>query len=130
MTRVLVDTSVWRHFFIGRGNAQDRHALEALLDEDGELLTHDAIIGELVLGGLGPRQEMLLERLPKAPPVTDAEVIAFIKHRKLMRRGIGWVDVHLLASALVAPATFWSADSKLSDVATELAIAFSSKSRR
>ena len=124
MSMVLVDTSVWRHFFAGRSSAADKAALEALLDEDGALLLHVAVIGELVLGGVSSRQEALLSSLPQAPSVADGEVMLFIRHRKLERRGIGWVDAELLASALVAGAELWSVDRALSAVADELGVAF------
>jgi predicted nucleic acid-binding protein len=122
---VLVDTSVWRRFFSGKGGAKIKHALGALLDEDDALLIHTAVLGELVLGGLSPREEALLGRLPRAPQISDGEVLAFIRQRKLVRRGIGWVDAHLLASALVASAKLWSADARLGEVAADLEIAFS-----
>lgn len=124
MTPVLVDTSVWRRFFAGKSSVESRQSLEALLDEDGAVLVHTAVVGELVLGGLSAREESLFGRLPFAPNITDEEVLTFIKRRKLARRGIGWVDAQLLASALVATSTLWTADRKLIEVATALGIAF------
>lgn len=96
--------------------------MHALLDEDGGVLLHEAVIGELVLGGLAERDEELQRRLPLAPELSSSEVLAFIRRRQLVRRGIGWVDAHLLASCLVASALLWSFDKRLADVAAELRI--------
>jgi predicted nucleic acid-binding protein len=56
--------------------------------------------------------------------VPHADVVAFVRDRKLNGRGIGWIDAHLLASALVGRLTLWTADSPLATVATELGIAY------
>ena len=67
----------------------------------------------------------LLGRLPSAPTATHAEALRFLERRALMGRGIGFVDVHLLASAaLAAPARLWTRDRRLAAVATELDLAF------
>lgn len=124
MTAVLLDTSVWRKYFTGRMGVRAARVVGDLLDGDAELLVHPAVLGELVLGGLSPREEALLGRLPAAPAVADAEVLGFVRQRKLTRRAVGWVDVHLLASALVAPAALWSLDADLSKLAAELEVAF------
>lgn len=59
MNRTLVDTSVWRAFFAGRGSAS---RLGAQLEESGVVLVHPLVVGELVLGGLSPNEERLLRR--------------------------------------------------------------------
>ena len=123
MTPVLVDTSVWRRYFAGKTTRRETGALQVLLDEDGALAVHEAVLGELVLGGLAAREEELLRRLPIAPELESAEVLAFVKHRNLARRGVGWVDAHLLASALVLPGLLWTADRRLKEAAAELGIA-------
>jgi predicted nucleic acid-binding protein len=114
---VLVDTSVWRRFFSGGAAAK---ALGGLLEEDGVVLTHGWVLGELMLGGLAEREEKLLRRLPTAPLVAESEVLEFVRHRRLARRGIGWVDANLLASALVASASLWTLDVALAALAAEL----------
>jgi hypothetical protein len=118
---VLVDTSVWRRYF---GGAQSVRRLGDLLDEDGAVLTHPFIIGEMVLGGLSPREEELFVRLPSAGTVPHEEVLGFVRRRRLMRHGIGWVDAHLLASTLVCSARLWSVDGDLSAAAADLGVDF------
>jgi predicted nucleic acid-binding protein len=118
---VLVDTSVWRQFFAG---SPPFRVLGDLLDEDGVVLTHPFILGELVMGGLSGREEELFSRLATARPIADEEVLDMVKRRRLTRRGIGWVDAHLLASALASSALLWSADKDLAAAAAELDAAF------
>lgn len=78
------------------------------------------VLGELVLGGLAHREEELLRRLPRAAHVPEDEVLVFVQQRQLARRAIGWVDAHLLASALVDGALLWSLDRALARVADRL----------
>ncbi len=124
MSSVLVDASIWRRFFAGCADAHTARTLEALLDEDGAVLIHPAVIGELVLGGLSAREERLLAHLPSASEVSNAELLEFVRYRKLQRRGIGWVDCRLLASAAVADAALWALDHKLAAAAADLKLAF------
>lgn len=124
MKPVLVDTSVWRRYLAGKTTASDTRTLADLLDEDGAVLLHEAVIGELVLGGLAAREEALLHRLPRARELANGDVLAFVRQRKLSRRGIGWVDAHLLASTLVMAATLWSFDASLAAVARDLHSAY------
>lgn len=121
MTAVLVDTSVWRRYF---GGSPGVGALADLLDEDGVVLVHPFVLGELVLGGLSAREESLFTRLPSAPVVAHEEVLAFVRRRKLARRGVGWIDAHLLASALATSAALWSSDARLAAAAAELGAEF------
>ena len=121
MTAVLVDTSVWRRYFSGSPGTS---ALSDLLEEDGTVLVHPFVLGELVLGGLSAREEGLFARLPSATVLAHEEVLGFVKRRKLARRGLGWVDVHLLASALASSAVLWSADLPLAAAADEIGAGF------
>jgi predicted nucleic acid-binding protein len=118
---VLVDTSVWRRYFAGAAAVK---ALADLLDEDGAVLVHPFVVGELVLGGLSAREEALFARLPAAPVVPHDEVLAFVRRRRLTRRGIGWVDAHVLASALARGGALWSVDGPLSAAAADLDVRF------
>ena len=92
---ILVDTSVWIDHF----RSNDPALVSALTA--GFVSTHPFVIGELACGSLKNRGELiaLLQQLPSAPVATNAEALAFIEGRSLMGRGIGYVDVHLLASA-------------------------------
>lgn len=119
MKPVLVDTSVWRRYFSGAASVR---RLGDLLDEDGAVLVHPFIVGEMVLGGLSTREEGLFVRLPSAGVVPHEEVLELVRRRRLVRRGIGWVDAHLLASALTSSAVLWSVDADLSAVAADLGI--------
>ena len=118
---VLVDTSVWIRFLSGRQPfARD---LDQLLDRD-EVLAHDLVEGELLIGDRGGRPVLLAsyQQLSRAPTLSHAEVVVLTRSRKLHGRGIGWVDAHMLASALIARAPLWTADARLSAIASELHI--------
>ena len=98
------------------------------LIEDQVVLTHDLVIAELAVGNLGPagvRKEILagLARLPKAPSVELAEVLTLVEQESLERRGLGAVDVHLLASARIARALVWTSDKHLAAAAEDLGTA-------
>jgi predicted nucleic acid-binding protein len=117
---ILADTSVWVDFF-RRGDK----AFAALL-EAGEVSTHPFVIGELALGFLDNRTSVLkeLELLPSVPVAQSSEILAFIDQHQLMGCGVGYVDIHLLASTyLSAPARLWSRDKRLAKVAAELSVA-------
>jgi predicted nucleic acid-binding protein len=118
---ILVDTSVWVDHL--------RSPSSALADEldGGRVLTHPFVIGELAGGNLRNRGEILrlLARLPSVPTATHEEALEFLERRALMGRGIGFVDVHLLASAaLAAPARLWTRDRRLASIARALRLAF------
>jgi len=114
---MLVDTSVWVDHLRKRNPT-----LVALL-ESGEVLTHPFVIGELACGNLAHRAKVLgaLAELPLAPTASHEEVLDFLEERKLMGRGLGWIDLHLLASSILAKVSLWSTDKRLSAVAHEIA---------
>jgi len=124
---VLVDTSVWIRFLAGR--APFAAGLDSLLDRD-EVLAHELVFGELLIGDRGGRSALLAsyEKLLRAPAVSDAEVVDLVRSRKLYGCGVGWIDVHLLASALVANTVVWTADPRLADLAGELHVAYVGRS--
>lgn len=113
---ILVDTSVWVDHF-RNGNAR----LQALLERN-EVLTHPFVIGELFCGTLRKRAEVLglLQALPRATAVTDDEAMALVEGRRLWGRGVGWVDIHLLASAILSHAHLLTLDKRLSALSDEL----------
>ena len=123
---ILVDTSVWiGHLRIGEP------MLTALLERTG-VLGHVFVRGELACGNLRRRREILglLDELPQAPLATDREAMDLIERDRLMGRGIGYVDVHLLASVLLAPgANLWTHDARLANVARELGVGFQPSAR-
>ena len=117
---ILVDTSIWVDH-LRAGNAK----LAALLT-DGRILTHPFVVGELALGALRQRRAVLIDLsdLPEAVVATDAEVLRFIDQHVLFGRGVGYIDVHLLAAArLTAGAKLWTYDRSLHDVAHALGLA-------
>jgi predicted nucleic acid-binding protein len=116
---VLVDTSVWVDF-LRRGDA----TLKQLL-EDGEVLVHPFVIGELALGNLSSGSGLLsmLSVLPSAQVATHEEVMGFIERHELSGAGLGYVDAHLLASVrLTGQSQLFTRDRKLSRVARQLAL--------
>jgi predicted nucleic acid-binding protein len=121
MKPVLVDTSVWRRYFAGSETVRQ---LGDLLDEDDAVLLHPFVIGEMVLGGLSTHEEKLVRQLPSAALVSHDEVLAMVRTRRLMRRGIGWVDAHLIASALVSSALLWTVDVALAAAASDVKVSF------
>ena len=120
---VLVDTSVWIRFLSDRGPYAT--GLERLLTED-EVSGHHLVYGELLIGDNGGRKHLLASygRIYQAPAVPHQEVVAFVRARQLGGRGIGWIDAHLLASALVGQMSLWTADLRLAETAKELGIAY------
>ena len=119
---ILVDTSVWIDHL-----REGAPALTTALEE-GSVLMHPFVLGELACGNLKNRREVLrlLGDLPGAPMATDAEARAYIERRALMGRGIGYLDIHLLASvALAGSARLWTRDRRLAEVAAELKLAYS-----
>lgn len=113
---MLVDTSVWVDHF-----RQSDAALGALLIRE-EVECHPFIIGELACGSLHRRSEVLslLQALPHVPVGGQSEVLAFVERHRLMARGIGWIDAHLLASASLAGSLLWTRDRRLSEIARTL----------
>ena len=113
---MLVDTSVWVDH-LRRGNPQLRDLLNR-----GEVECHPFVIGELACGSLHRRVEMLslLQSLPRVPVCSHDEVLLFVERRRLMSRGIGWIDAHLLASALLAQSPLWTHDRRLAEIARTL----------
>lgn len=120
---VLVDTSVWIRFLSNR--APFAAELERLLGEDA-VAGHELVYGELLVGDRGGRKALLnsYEWMEQIPSVPHGDVAAFVRARRIHGRGIGWIDAHLLASALVAGVRLWTADGPLDTVAGELGIAY------
>jgi predicted nucleic acid-binding protein len=120
---VLVDTSVWIRFLSNR--APYAAELDRLLERD-EASGHPFVYGELLMGDKGGHREVLeiYTLISHAPVVPHGEVVTFARERRLHGRGVGWVDVHLLASALVGRLKLWTTDARLTAVARELGVAY------
>lgn len=117
---ILVDTSIW----IDHLRHTEPELVQALTN--GQVMTHPFVIGELACGNLNNRAALLrdLRTLPQAAVVTEREALAFIDGRRLMGRGIGYIDVHLLASVVLAGgAVLWTRDRRLAAIAQELGVA-------
>lgn len=117
---ILPDASVWIDH-LARPNAVFARAFEL-----GNVVAHPFVIGELSLGSLKNRRDYIarLNDLPHAPVATTAEVAALIEWHQLYSRGIGYVDVHLLASArMMADARLWTRDKRLHAQAERLGVA-------
>ncbi|HEY4482409.1 MAG TPA: type II toxin-antitoxin system VapC family toxin [Candidatus Brocadiaceae bacterium] len=117
---VLVDTSVWV-VHLRNGNI----GLETLLNE-GHVVCHPFIVGELACGNLKNRAEILslLQALPVATHVEHEEVMKFIEDHALMGKGLGYIDIHLIASAVLTEIPLWTVDKKLSEVSSKLGIGY------
>jgi predicted nucleic acid-binding protein len=118
---ILVDTSVWVDH-LRSGDAQ----LAALL-ERGSVLMHPFVVGEIACGSLTHRAAILelLRELPTAAIAESDEVLGFIERHFLHGKGIGYVDVHLLASvALTQGASLWTRDKRLQAAADDLGCAY------
>ncbi|WP_081651296.1 type II toxin-antitoxin system VapC family toxin [Cupriavidus sp. WS] len=114
---ILVDTSVW----IDHISASDPLLVSLLAEE--RVLVHSFVIGEISLGSLRNRDVVLgaLLDLPRAPTATPEETFYLIEREGLFNRGIGYVDISLLASARLHPGvTIWTRDKRLKNVADEL----------
>jgi predicted nucleic acid-binding protein len=119
---ILADTSVWVDHLRKRDEA-----LFAWLNE-GRIITHPFVVGELAMGNLPKRSVVLesLKRLRQATIASDAEVLDFIERADIAGRGIGYVDAHLLAAVRITQgASLWTRDKRLAAVAQRLALATS-----
>ena len=115
---VLVDTSVWVSHF------KKVDSLLVHLLVNGEVACHPFVIGELACGRIKNRNEILslLKALPVVQVAEHGEILQFIEANGLMGMGIGLVDVHLLASALLNGAPLWTYDKKLRSAASKLKV--------
>jgi len=113
---ILVDTSVW----IDHLRRSEKRLLHLL--ETGTVLTHPLVIEEIACGHLRDRVEItaLLHALPSAPVATHSEVMGLISNKILYGIGIGAIDVHLIASAMLAKGKIWSNDKALIRASTRL----------
>jgi predicted nucleic acid-binding protein len=118
---ILVDTSVWIDHF--RRNSRQ---LVALLEAE-EVVLHPFVLGELACGNLQNRKEIiaLLHALPGCTKAEDDEVLFFIERHRLMGRGVGLIDMHLLASCQLDSCLLWTRDKRLKAIAEQMGLCFS-----
>ena len=118
---ILADTSVWIHHF-----RESNPDLMTLLVA-GQVATHTFVIGELACGNLPQRTSTLhdLDCLPKADVCLDKEVLEFLEKHQLPGNGIGYIDAHLLTSALISDYPLWTRDKRLAELANKLGCAYS-----
>jgi hypothetical protein len=118
---IIVDTCIW----IDQLRQPEERLAELLLEL--RALLHPYVLGELALGSLPPRQTYLrsMKRLPRPRVARQYEVLRMVEAEKLYATGIGYVDVHLLASARLTPGTMvWTRDGRLHSQAERLGLAF------
>ena len=115
---VLVDTSVWV------SHLRDGNVELANLLNNGSVLCHPLIVGELACGNLKDRAAILsfLKLLPMSIEAEHEEVLSFIERNRLMGQGVGHIDAQLVASALLTSVPIWTLDQKLAQVADRLHI--------
>ena len=117
---ILADTSIWiRHFREGEPK------LSALL-ADGVIAMHPFILGELACGSLKSRAEVLahMKTLPPLPMADDEEVLYLIDHHRLMAKGLGYIDMHLLSAVKMNAFRLWTIDRRLAAAADGLGIGY------
>jgi predicted nucleic acid-binding protein len=119
MSSILVDTSLWIEHL--------RHGHKKLATHlvEGDVATHPFIIGELACGHIKNRSEILgfLNMLPMVTITDHDEIMQFIESRKLMGLGLGYIDMHLLASAALSNILLWTIDKSLRETAIKLNLA-------
>ena len=101
--------------------------LDEVLGRD-EAVGHEMVFGELLIGDVGGGRRNLLEayaQMYQAQTVAHQEVVEFVRERRLFGRGVGWIDVNILASAVVGGFQVWTADPRFLMLANELRVAYS-----
>jgi len=120
---VLADTSTWISY-LHRPNERLKELLESR-----KVVCHPLVIGELACGRIPRRDDFLtlLQRLPESKHASHEEVLAFIEEKQLWGVGLAYVDVHLLASALLSHIPLWTEDKHLRAAAEALGVAYTAR---
>ena len=115
---ILADTSVWIQHF----RDADRPLARGL--SSGIILMHPWVIGELACGNVPRRKTTMLDlgRMPKCKVALDAEVLRLLETHRLWGHGLGWVDLHLLASTLLSGCRLRTLDKRLAKAASDLGV--------
>jgi len=116
---ILVDSSVWANHL----RLSDARLQQALIDQ--QVLIHPFVLGEIACGNLQRRTNILTElsKLPSAVTAENYEVMSLIEQHRLFGKGIGWIDAHLLTSALLTHCRLWTDDVRLHEAAIHFKIA-------
>jgi predicted nucleic acid-binding protein len=116
---ILVDSLVWTNHLRHR----DLGMQQALIDQ--QVLMHPFVLGEIACGNLQHRSSILTElsKLPSAVTAESDEVLSLVEQHRLFGKGIGWIDAHLLTSALLTHCRLWTDDVRLHEVAVRFKIA-------
>jgi len=95
---------------------------------EAKVICHPFIVGELACGGIKNRNEILslLQDLPQATVISQEEFLYFIDSHELIATGIGFVDVHLLASSLLLNIPVWTQDKRLRSASEKLGVCYKS----
>lgn len=118
---VLVDTSVW----IDHLRSKSKPLISLL--EQSQVSIHPMIIGELACGNLRHRTQLLglWENLPHVVEASHSEVLLCLEKNRLMGKGVGFIDLHLLSSTLLSTNTsLWTHDRRLQNLAESLGISW------
>ncbi len=117
---ILADTSVWIDHF----RSSNLHFSDLL--ENDRIICQEFVIGELACGNIKNRKEILglLNNLRSIEPASLEETLYFIEENKLMGKGLGWVDVNLLASSILNNFVLWTMDRRLSSAADKLKVSY------
>jgi len=119
---ILADTSIWIDHL-----RSPVPRLAELIDAS-EILMHSMVLGELACGNLSNREKRLGDwrRFPMILETEHEEVISLIESRRLMGRGLGFIDTHLLCAVLNhGNSLLWTRDRSLHRAAVDLRVAFS-----
>jgi predicted nucleic acid-binding protein len=120
---VLVDTAVWIRF-LAKKSPYVRE-MERLLALE-QVMGHELVYGELLIGDREGRRTLLATygQMYQARSIPHHHVVEFVESRGLRERGVGWIDIHLLASSVVARVPLWTVDQRLAAVANELGVSY------
>jgi predicted nucleic acid-binding protein len=117
---ILVDTSVWiDHFRNGNKILSD-------LLVNGDVYTHPFVVGELACGNLKNRKNILslFSNLSSVYVADNQEALHFIEKNHLMGKGLGLIDIHLLASCIISDALLWTLDKRLAAAAHQMRLEY------
>jgi predicted nucleic acid-binding protein len=120
---VLVDTSVWVRFLYNK--APWSIQLDQLLSQK-QVVVHDLVYGELLVGDTGGRRVLLdsLLDFPQAKSLQHEAVVEFVQKHHLQAQGAGWIDINLLASAVASRTLLWTVDPRLQVLAQRFKVSY------